>query len=229
MTSVRHVRAVSVPAGLLEVVNGACSRRLFLLVSGSLEVTVPHMRATLHEGDVLFVDVPERLAAAAELTAAMGCSYLEVQVGAGWLPVGIVPPALDEEPRSDPSALRVVRMASDGERAHLTPFDALFTEWPARPQDVSALTFICLSPSMTSDWHTEEGVTLLVVLAGGFEVEVGGNGGRRTLRPGDTCLVEDFEGQGHKSATHGETRFAALRLPRDHHWSGDANTGRTHP
>ncbi|MFI5953922.1 hypothetical protein [Cryptosporangium sp. NPDC051539] len=206
-TAVRQARAVTLPAGRTEP---AGERRLFLVIAGVLDVTVPHMHARLGPGDVLFLDAP------AEIRAATPCSYLEVEVDPGWLPVGTVPPALEEGRRSAAAAPQLLRMFSDGEVAHLATFDELFA--PAPAQDVTALSFVCLSPSMTSDWHTEASTSLLVVLAGGFEVEVGGRGGRRTLRAGDLCLVEDYEGQGHKSSSDGETRFAVLSLPRDHGW-----------
>nr|BFE55587.1 hypothetical protein GCM10020063_001130 [Dactylosporangium thailandense] len=223
--AVRRVRAVSGPAGTLEVVDGPSPRRLLVLVSGSLVVSVPEMRARLGAGDVLFLDAPEPLGAPARVMAETPCSYLDVEVEPEWLPVGTVPPALDEGRRSAWTAPRVLRMTSDGERAHLAPFNELFAEPPAPSQDVDALTFVSLSPSLRSGWHTEPAVSLVVVLAGGFELEVGGYGGRRTLRAGDVCLVEDFEGQGHKSSMDGETRFAALRLPRNHRWSRDPASG----
>lgn len=221
MEAVRRVRAVSAPAESVEPLAGGGARRVLLVVSGALQVVAPDMRATLGAGDVLFVDVPEPLAATAELRAGSPCTYLDVEVDSGWLPTGTVPPALEEGRRTARTAARVLRLASDGEYAHLSPLDDLFD--PGPDQDANALSFVCLSPGMRADWHTEPGVSLLVVLAGGFELEVGGTGGRRTLRAGDVCLVEDFEGQGHKSSTDGETRFAVLSLPRDHRWAVEAS------
>lgn len=225
--AVRWARPASTPAGRLETVRGTSSRRLFLVISGLIEVVAPYMQATLGPGDVLFLDVLGQLTEPAVLSAATPCSYVEVEVDAEWSPIGTVPPYIDEGRRTRRTAPTVLRVESDGERAHLVPFDELFTQAATPPQDVEALTFMCLSPAMTSDWHTEPGVSLVVVLAGGFEIEVGGDGGRRTLRAGDVCLVEDFEGQGHKSSMDGETRFAALRLPQNHQWTRDADNGRT--
>ncbi|MDQ7905237.1 hypothetical protein RB614_11950 [Phytohabitans sp. ZYX-F-186] len=219
MSGVRQVRAVTTPAGPIEVVTGRSTRRLFLVVSGTLQVIVPDMRARLGAGDVLFLDVPVPLKAPVRIRAATACSYLEVEVGPAWLPIGTVPPSLDEGRRTAHTPPRLLRMFSAGEVAHLVPFDDLFSMPSEQGQEATALSFVCLSPSMRSDWHTETGTSLLVVLAGGFEVEVGGDGGRRTLRAGDVCLVEDFAGQGHKSSSDGETRFAVLALPRDHRWS----------
>lgn len=218
-SAVRSFRAASVPAGPLEVVEGGGPRRLLLVVAGSVRVITPEMRGRLGAGDVLLIDTPEPLAAPAQLEAATPCSYLDVEVDEAWLPMGTVPPALDEGRRASSAAARLLRMSSDGAVAHLSDFDDLFSGSPDEAQVVTALSFVSLSPSMDSDWHTEPRTSLLVVLAGGFEVEVGGTGGRRTLRAGDVCLVEDFEGQGHKSSSDGETRFAVLSLPRDHRWS----------
>ncbi len=219
MSAARRVRSVAASAESLEVVAGGGARRLLVVVSGVLQVLVPDMRARLGAGDVLLVDLPDPVEAPAQIRAATACSYLEVELDAAWQPVGTVPPPLDEGRRTAGTAPRLLRMFSDGEVAHLARFDELFSEPHSPAQDVNALSFVCLSPSMHSDWHTEPGTSLLVVLAGGFEVEVGGDGGRRTLRAGDICLVEDFEGQGHKSSSDGETRFAVLSLPRDNQWA----------
>ncbi|MFG2514070.1 hypothetical protein [Streptomyces sp. NPDC048584] len=219
MSAVRHMRSAHIPAGPLETVAGGSARRLFLVVSGTIQVTVPDMRARLGPGDVLFLDASGSPDAPVHIRAATPCSYLEVEVEAAWLPRGTVPPSMDEGRRTAYAPPRLLRMFSDGEVAHLSPFDDLFAAPPRQTQAVGALSFVCLSPSMRSDWHTEPGTSLLIVLTGGFEVEVGGFGGRRTLRAGDVCLVEDFEGQGHRSSSDGETRFAVLALPDDHLWA----------
>jgi hypothetical protein len=79
--------------------------------------------------------------------------------------------------------------------------------------------FMGLSPDQFGDWHTEEATSLVVVLAGGFELEVGGDGGAtEVFRAGDVCLVQDHSGQGHISRTHGETRFVAIAVPEEHVW-----------
>jgi quercetin dioxygenase-like cupin family protein len=224
-----ELRAKSISTGPVELAVGRSERRLFLVISGSLQVSVPDMRASLDAGDVILMDVPDPHEAPVEFLSATGCSYLEVDVAPAWQPTGTVPPALDEGRRTARDAPCLLRLFSDGEVAHLTAFTDLFAALAEQPQEVIALSFVCLSPSMQSDWHTEPGTSLLVVLAGGFDVEVGGNGGRRTLRAGDVCLVEDFEGQGHRSSSIGETRFAVLTLPRGHRWSQrtDAQGART--
>jgi quercetin dioxygenase-like cupin family protein len=210
---------VKVPAGVIDDAGGRSARRLHVVVAGSLRVEVPEMRALVGAGDVLFLDTPDLPDAPVRLSAAVPSCYLEIEVDDEWPAAGTVPPALDEGRRSPASPPSLLRLASDGEVAHLTTLDRLFSPPPSQTQEVTTMTFVCLSPGMRSDWHTEPGVSLVVGLAGGFELGVGGTGGRRTLRPGDVCLVEDFEGQGHTSASDGETRFLALALPRDHRWS----------
>lgn len=223
-TAIRHVRAIEAGSGLFEVFEGDSERRLYIVVAGSLQVVVPEMRASLGPGDVLFLDVTDPLTAPATLSSAASCAFLEVEVEAGWQPIGTVPPALDEERRSPRAAPLALRMVSDGALTHLMTFDDLFSPLRAHSQEVASLSFVCLSPAMDSDWHTEPNASLLVVLSGGFQLEASGDGGRRTLRAGDVCLVEDFDGQGHKSSSDGETRFVVLRLPRDHRWSSPRRT-----
>jgi quercetin dioxygenase-like cupin family protein len=216
---VRSVRAVALGVDALEQILGETARRLLLVVSGTLELRTPDMRAELRAGDVGFVDLPDALEEPAQLRAVTDCLYLDVEVEAGWLPVGSVPPYVDDAPGTAAETPQLLRLRSDGQVAHLRPFDNLAAFDGTASQDVLALNFVCLSPSMSADWHTEAGTSLLVMLAGRFEVEVGGRGGRRVLRAGDVCLVEDFDGQGHRSSSHGETRFAVLKLPREHAWT----------
>jgi hypothetical protein len=211
--SVDTIRTVAMPAGWS---SAPTDRTLLLVVSGSLRVLVPDMQGRLGAGDVLYVDLAGDAAlSSVTLRADTEVRLVEVAVPDSWSPDGIVPPVLDEARRSARSAPRLVHLVSRDDIAHLDPL-SLFGDDGA--QDVNALSFVSLSPGMTSDWHTEPGVSLLVVLSGGFEVEVAGAGGRLTLRPGDVCLVEDFDGQGHRSSSDGETRFAVLSLPRDHRY-----------
>lgn len=217
MTAAASARAVTRRTGLHEVIPGGSPRRLLIVVSGTLQVIVPDMRARVSPGDALFLDLPGSSEHPAVLRPATDCRYVEVGVSDAWLPTGTVPPALDEGRRTPLAEPRLLRMYSDEGLAHLEDLADLFSQ-DCAPQEVTALSFVSLSPGMRSGWHTEPGVSLLIVLAGGFELEVGGVGGRRTLRAGDICLVEDFAGQGHRSSSDGETRFAVLSLPTDHRW-----------
>lgn len=221
LAAVDAMRTTAVTAGWQGDLTG--TSRLYLLISGSLRVMVPEMQARVTAGDVLFLDLDADTELPARLRAETDVQMIEVSVHDTWSPVGTVPPELEEARRGVRSEGRVVHLRSEGGAAHLVDLPELFAG--AAEQSIQALSFVCLSPGMTSDWHTEPGVSLLVVLAGGFEVEVGGSGGvggRLTLRAGDVCLVEDFDGQGHKSSSDGETRFAVLSLPRDHRYGVSA-------
>ena len=212
VTAVEAMRAKAVPGGWNAGLAG--DRRLYLLLSGTLRVSVPHMQARLGAGDVLLVDLAEDGPIEGRLHADTNLQVIEVKVQDRWRSDGIVPPQLEEARRGPRTAARLVHLVSVNEVAHLADLPDIFAT--GAEQRVDALSFVCLSPEMTSDWHTEPGVSLLFVLSGGFEIEVGGTGGRVTLRAGDLCLVEDFDGQGHRSTSDGETRFAVLSLPRNH-------------
>lgn len=208
------MRAAAHSAGWRDRVTAG--RQLFLMISGSLRIAVPQMQARIGPGDVLFLDLADGGTSGAQLIAETNVQLVEITVEDSWSRGGQVPPALEEARRSVRTSPRLRHLASRDGLAHLSELAGFFDQ--AATQTVNALSFVSLSPGMTSDWHTEAGVSLLVVLSGGFVVEVGGEGGRETLRAGDVCLVEDFDGQGHKSASDGETRFAVLSLPSDHQY-----------
>lgn len=212
VTAVDTMRAKAISGGWNAGLAGV--RRLYLLVSGTLRVSVPQMQARLSAGDVLLLDIAEDGPVEGRLHADTNLQMIEVTVQDGWWSDGIVPPALEEARRGPRTAARLVHLFSANEFAHLADLSEMFAT--GAEQGVDALSFVCLSPGMTSDWHTEPSVSLLFVLSGGFEIEVGGTGGRLTLRAGDLCLVEDFDGQGHRSSSDGETRFAVLSLPHGH-------------
>jgi hypothetical protein len=172
------------------------------------------MRAELRPGDVLLVD--DHSSTGHTLTYRGETLLIEVDVADEWVPEGVVPPAIEEGRRSADEAANVKRMFVADLKAHFGPLDELFSKDPGTNEDnqVLALSFMSLSPRSFGDWHTEERTSLVVVLAGGFELEVGGGGGSvEVFWPGDVCLVEDHEGQGHITRTHGETRFAAIVVP----------------
>ena len=189
------------------------SRRLLLVVSGGVRACAGDMRASLGPGDVLFVDDPE--SARHELRFEGDSRIVRIDVADSWAPQGLVPPALDE-PRRDGGPL-LKQMYVEGEQARFRDADALFDDGAPRP--VARVMFMCLSADQFGDWHTEEATSLVVVLSGGFELEVGGDGGAvEVFRAGDVCLVQDHHGQGHISRTHGETRFVAIAVPEEHVW-----------
>jgi quercetin dioxygenase-like cupin family protein len=189
------------------------TRRLLLIVAGGLRVSAGDMSATLRPGDVLFVDDPD--SAGHELAIEVECRIVRIDVGDDWTPAGVVPPALDRPRREGGPLLKHMYVAD--EQAHLRDAAVLFEDVAPRP--VARAMFMCLSPDQFGDWHTEEATSLVVVLSGGFELEVGGGGGAaEVFRAGDVCLVQDHHGQGHISRTHGETRFVAVAVPEEHVW-----------
>ncbi len=189
------------------------ARQLLFVVSGSLEVGAAYMDAKLSRGDVLFVDGSD---SKFEIRATTDFRAVRLDVAPAWSPQGIVPPAIHEG-REDVPAL-VEHMYVEDEQARFGNADVLFHDSAPRP--VERAMFMCLSPDQFGDWHTESATSLVVVLAGGFELEVGGGGGSvQVFRAGDVCLVQDHAGQGHISRTHGETRFVAIAVPKEHVWA----------
>lgn len=191
---------------------GPTARTLRFVIDGEVSVTSSGETVRLSRGDVVLVD--DLGSTGHTITSAGGAWLLDVEIAPGWSASGAVP-APTERAVSDAPVL--LRMYVEDGRAHLGRLDELLVPG-APPQPVKALSFLCLTDGVASDWHTEEGVSLVVVLSGGFELEVGGRGGSQVLRAGDVCLVDDREGQGHITRTHGDTRFAAIALPADHYW-----------
>jgi quercetin dioxygenase-like cupin family protein len=186
-------------------------RRLVFVVDGEPSVMTTYMQTTLGRGDVLFLDGADR--ETFTISAGSDCRFVHLGVTDDWTPEGVVAPPIDDE-RGQPL---VQHMFVEDERAWFRDADALFDDDAPRP--VARAMFMCLSPDQFGDWHTEVATSLVVVLAGGFELEVGGGGGEaKVFRAGDVCLVQDHSGQGHISRTHGETRFVAISVPEEHVW-----------
>jgi quercetin dioxygenase-like cupin family protein len=197
--------------------QGATARHLALVVSGTVELRASYQRAILRPGDVLFADDP----GGEHVLAYEGdCRILEVEVTGSWAPQGIVPPPVEDNQRGSGDVPKLQYMFVADEKAHFRDFGDLFPPPPGmvKPQPALGLSLVCLSPDSFGDWHTEKAVNLVVVLSGGFELEVGGAGGAQVFRAGDICLVEDLHGQGHITRTHGDTRFAAIAIPDSHGW-----------
>jgi len=212
-THVRSVRPLSRHDGEVTHSGDAAGRRLVFVVAGSLSVAVGTDLARLGPGDVLFLD--HGAGGDHKLTWGGDARAFEVEVEDAWTPTGSVAPAL-EDPRAESEAARTDRIHVADELAHFAELDAFA---PGDAQAVEHLSFLAFSPGIDADWHTEAAPTLVIVLTGGFELEVGGTGGARTFRPGDVCLTEDLHGQGHRTRTHGDTRVAAVGLPVGHRWS----------
>ncbi|WGY00356.1 hypothetical protein QI633_17640 [Nocardioides sp. QY071] len=183
---------------------------LRFVLAGELVVATVAGTARLVAGDVVLFD-PTASPAVLEASGA-AVRFVDLEVDAAWVPQGVVLPPLERAARAEPSSLRMD--VEDG-HAHL----AAFVPVPdGSRQAVMNASFLCLPGEVASDWHTEEGISLVLVLAGGFELEVSGRGGARLLAAGDLCLVDDRSGRGHLTRTHGETWFAAITLPIDHAW-----------
>ena len=201
------------------VVSVTGTRHLVFVVTGAVEVATSYMTAIVEPGDVLLVDDPA--AVGANLRYRGDCRLLHVAMSDAWQPAGTVAPVLVGDGREDPGAVLIRNMYVEDGQARFRDFDALFPasgETTRRP--VAKASFTTLSPDAFGDWHTEVPNNLVVVLGGGFELEVGGGGGAvEVFRAGDVCLVEDHEGQGHITRTRGETRFAAFAIPDDHLWA----------
>ncbi|MFC4946710.1 hypothetical protein [Pseudonocardia sp. GCM10023141] len=211
---VRVVRPIRRRDGETTLGRDGATRRLVVIVAGSLAVVAGESNAMLVPGDVLFVD--DAASGDHKLTWAGEARAVEIDVEDGWLPTGSVPPAVEDGGRGPGDAPRVDRIRVRDDKAHFDPFDTFF---PAGSEQVDRFTFTCFSPGLSGDWHTEDRPNLVLVFAGGFELEVGGTGGARVFGPGDVCLIEDGHGQGHQTRIKGETRILVLALPDGHRWS----------
>jgi hypothetical protein len=60
------------------------------------------------------------------------------------------------------------------------------------------LAFFGADASWSSDWHVSRSRNLFVLISGAWEIEAS-DGEKRVIRPGDTLLVEDTSGRGHRS------------------------------
>lgn len=84
------------------------------------------------------------------------------------------------------------------------PFNLVEFAPPAPPLHVSSVSpatgmgFISFPVGWTGDWHPAPRRQLFLFLAGEIEAEAG-DGETRRFGPGSAVLVEDTEGQGHRS------------------------------
>lgn len=184
-------------------------RMLRFVLAGELVIETDAGTVRLGRGDLALL---EPGVAPVAIDAPARARFLDLEVDASWQPAGVVPPMLDRGSQTEHVRRR---MYVDGGHAHFAEFDPVVDP---SPQAVDDASFLSLPGGVASDWHTEEGISLVVVLAGGFELEVSGHGAAQVFSAGDICLVDDRSGRGHLTRTHGETWFAALALPLDHRW-----------
>lgn len=197
------------------VVEGPRTRRLRFLLDGRIRVVTADGTADLEPGDVALVD--DLAGPGHRLEGLTDALLLDVEVSDGWTPSGTVPPPTDGGRPADEEP-RFRRIFVEDGVAHFADLDSLRREVPD-VQPVNGLSITCLTDGVVGDWHTETAINLVVVLSGGFELEVPGEGGAQLFRAGDVCLVDDRTGKGHMTRTRGETRFAALTLPEGHCWN----------
>ncbi len=197
----------------------AAIRHLVVVVSGAIVVAGAYQTAELSPGDVLLVD--DLGSTGHTLTYRGDVRTVELDLADQWVPTGVVPPPLADPRRSGTDEPKVRRIEVVDEQARFAAFDGLHPEQPGSIEldPVLGAMWLSLSPDSFGDWHTEEPASLVVVLSGGFELEVGGGGGAtEVFAAGDVCLVKDHSGQGHISRTDGETRFVALTFSADKEW-----------
>lgn len=196
---------------------GPRRRVLRFVLQGDYVLTASNGSARLEPGDVVLVDDLDSLGH--RVYSQTGAVLLDIEIGPGWLPSGTVPPPLagNNQGQRVPRFRRMYVESGQAHFADFADFDDVLESVGSFPVD--GLNFICLSAGVASDWHTEPGVSLVVVMEGGFELEVSGHGGAQVFLAGDFCLVDDRSGKGHLTRTHGETRFAALALPSGGHWT----------
>jgi hypothetical protein len=206
------------PPGRDTVPTRARGRQLMIVVSGHPSVTGSYQQADLAPGDVLLVDGPPQ--GEWSFLNSEPVRLLVVSVADAWEPSGVVPPPVADLglPLRDSTRLSHIEVPADGDLAYFRPFDHLF-EQAGKGQSIESASLLCFSPHLFGDWHVEAAPTLVAVLTGGFELQVGGSDEPQVFMAGDVCLVEDTHGQGHITRVHGETRIAALRLPADHIWA----------
>ncbi len=75
----------------------------------------------------------------------------------------------------------------------------------SNPQEVKSIIFRVTSADYDYDWHNAPQKQYIIILEGQVEIEVG-TGEKKVFGGGDVLLVEDTEGQGHKSRAIGGKR-----------------------
>ena len=73
------------------------------------------------------------------------------------------------------------------------------------------VSFFGASSGWTSDWHVSQNRNLFVLISGEWEIEVS-DGETRVIRPGETILVEDTTGRGHRSRVSSDVDAIAVLI-----------------
>ena len=194
---------------------------LTFVLAGTLVLTDANgAERVLAAGDLLLVEgdwpqpPPVRLAGEGRL--------LQVRVESDWPGPRTRPLALraaEARPAGTPRFSRMSRGSDD--RSRFSDFAALFAprgQWSAIIPLIG-LRFIGMAPDTFIDWHPEIVNNLVVVMTGGLELEVGGDGGAtQVFWPGDVCLAADRTGEGHIDRMHGFVQVAVLIVADEHLW-----------
>lgn len=185
-----------------------------IVISGALDFSLAGgVLLRLCPGDLLLVNADFPRDARAQI--ADGCRLVQFKVADDWpgdRARPILPgPAAAAAAAGGPKLKRMV-MGDDGQ-SHFCDFHSLF----GRPGAWSELTpavglhFIGMTADLFIDWHPEVVNNLVIVLTGELELEVGGHGGAvERFRPGDICLAQDRQGQGHIDRTGGYVQVCVL-------------------
>ena len=82
----------------------------------------------------------------------------------------------------------------------------------SNPQEVKSIIFRITSADYDYDWHNAPQKQYIIILEGEVEIEVS-TGEKKIFGGGDVLLVEDIEGQGHRSrAISGERKSIFVTL-----------------
>lgn len=210
------LRCLKYPAGAhvineLVTVPGAT-----MVVGGSVTVDVGcDAPCHLGRGDVLVVDEP--LAAGSVRIDTGGCELVSMRLPEeAWRGHETSPWS---GPHTDPAPTPLrYRMYEHAGASYLAPHRR-FIDGNQHGRPIVGYRFIGLPAGFFLDWHPEVVNQLVVVLDGDFEVEVGGEPGRRQrFGPGDVCLAEDRTGQGHIDRTTEPSLLAVVVLDTEHLW-----------
>lgn len=189
---------------------------LVFVISGRVDVSLANGDTyELGPGDVCFQD---DCSGAGVASSCIGdCRLLHLSVADGWRPDGEL-----QDPRSQDQCsveaghgsealLRRMYRAAD-DKSYFREFGELFPsseEW-SEPREVVGFHFVTFPPGYFIDWHPEGVNNFVIVMTGGLELEVSGDGAVEIFKPGNVCLAEDRVGEGHIDRAHGETRMALI-------------------
>ena len=186
---------------------------LHFVVSGAIEIdTIDAGSVRLSPGDLFLMDADGPRDGAARTIG--DCRLVQMRVGTDWPGEKARPAAFSGSERpagASPNLKRMYKGADD--RSRFRDFTALFgaDEAQGKLRPVAGLRFLVMAADTFITWHPEVVNNLVLVLSGGLELEVGGDGGAvEVFWPGDVCLAEDRTGEGHIDRMRGEVLVAIV-------------------